>query len=347
MTQPVEQELTLLPFYCPIEPALHPAVADIESRAAAWLDRMDLPGVSRKRLLGTRSAEFFCRFVPGGVAHNVYAASLWVYWGFAFDDTRCDTGALSASPTRFLPEANRVQQALENPSRTDLTDPYAIALHDIGARFRGCATPTQVRRFTEAHRRWLLAVAWQVANRATDVMPDLDTYLQMRLGTCGGPPTMAMLEIGLGEEVPSSEMDSPRVRVLTDCASLIAGLDNDLHSYRKERLLGQTEQNVVTVLRQEWECSLEEAVHTAVAMRDRLMSLFLRLADRVRRGGSGALRSYVDCLGHGIRGNIDWALRTPRYQGLGSPGWSERPLDPRLDPLPYPAVSWWWDALRE
>ncbi|MGW0522388.1 terpene synthase family protein [Crossiella sp. NPDC003009] len=347
MTQPLEQDFELLPCYCPIEPAVHPAVADIEQRAVAWLDRMALPGVSRTRLLGTRSAEFFCRFVPTGATHNVLAATLWVYWGFAFDDVRCDTGVLSANPAQFLPEAAKVQQALENPARTGLTDPYALALHDIGARFRGCATPTQVRRFTEAHRRWLFAVAWQVANRATGRMPGLDEYLSMRLGTSGGPPTMAMLEIGLGEEVPSSELDSPRVRALTDCASMVAALDNDLHSYRKERLLGQTEQNLVTVLRTGSERSLEEAVLAAVGIRDRLMSLFLRLAERVRRGGSAPLRSYVDCLGHGIRGNIDWALRVPRYQGLGSPGWSQAPLDPSPEPLPYPTVAWWWDELRE
>ncbi|MCK2239897.1 MULTISPECIES: terpene synthase family protein [unclassified Crossiella] len=347
MTQPVEQGLELLPFYCPIEPALHPAVADIETRAVAWLDRMALPGVSHKRLLGTRSAEFFCRFVPQGVTHNVLAATLWVYWGFAFDDTRCDTGALAGSPVRFLPEATRVQHALETPGGTGLDDPYALALHDIGARFRGCATPTQVRRFTEAHRRWLFGVAWQVANRASGHLPGLDEYLRLRLGTCGGAPTLAMLEIGLGTEVPSAEMDSPRVRALTDCASLVAALDNDLHSYRKERLLGHTEQNVVTVLLHESPRSLEQAVHAAVCLRDRLMSLFLRLAHRVRRGGSAPLRSYVDCLGHGIRGNIDWALRVPRYQGLGTPGWSEQPLDARPDPLPYSTVSWWWDELRE
>ncbi|MBP2477800.1 hypothetical protein JOF53_006672 [Crossiella equi] len=344
-TNQAEQGFELLPFFCPVEPAIHPAVAEIEARAVAWLERAALPGIEHKRLFATNSAEFFCRFAPGGVTHNVLAACLWVYWGFAFDDTRCDSGELSADPVAFLPMATAVQQALDSPVRTTSADPYAVALNDIGARFRGCATPVQVHRFAQAHRRWLLAVAWQIANRAENRVPDVDDYLLMRLGTCGGPPTMAMLEIAQGEEVPAHEMDSPRVRALTDCACLVAALDNDLHSYRKERLLGQTDQNLVTVL-QTAGADLESAVRQAVAIRDRLMVLFLALSDSVRRRASSALKSYVDGLAHAIRGNLDWALRTPRYQVLGSPGWSESPVDGRLEPLPYPTVAWWWGELR-
>src|SRR3712207_3998102 len=56
-----------------------------------------------------------------------------------------------------------------------------------------------------SHRAWLFATAWQVANRARGHMPDLDDYTAMRLHTCGGAPTIALLEIANGPEVPGAE----------------------------------------------------------------------------------------------------------------------------------------------
>lgn len=64
-------------------------------------------------------------------------------------------------------------------------------------------------------------------------------------------------------------------------------------------------------------------------------------------------------LGHGIRGDIEWGLRVPRYLslsggGAGRPGdaeppgrldWAEAPLAGDLDPRRLPSVAWWWQDL--
>ncbi|WP_168211425.1 terpene synthase family protein [Actinosynnema sp. ALI-1.44] len=92
---------------------------------------------------------------------------------------------------------------------TPPAEPFTKALHDIMTRMRACATPTQVQRFIDAHRHWLYCVAWQIGNRARDRMPAVDEYLAMRLGSAGGPPTIALLEIAHGKEVPATERDSP------------------------------------------------------------------------------------------------------------------------------------------
>jgi hypothetical protein len=177
----------------------------------------------------------------------------------------------------------------------------------------------------------------------------------MRLGSAGGPPTLAMLEIANGEEVPAAEMDSPVVRGLTEMAILIASWDNDLHSFAKEADEGNTDQNLVNVLKVAHSWDTEQAVDEAYALRDQVMSQFLRLrAHRVRRPAGAALRRYLDCLGYAIRGNIDWALRVPRYNntdgipaqpGPGRPpvGCTDEPSTRRAGPLPIPAIAWWWE----
>ncbi|MFC4852752.1 terpene synthase family protein [Actinophytocola glycyrrhizae] len=343
----VDVDVVPPPFFCPIPAAVHPAVGEIEAVAIEWLDRVHLHRTDRERdrLLGTHSAEFYARFAPDGVPTHILTAALWVYWGFAFDDARCDSGPYSMDPSAFLALSGMVQRAMEGTVRP--AEPYAAALHDIAARMRTQVTATVFRRFVEAHRHWLHCVAWQIGNCAAGRMPTVQEYLTMRAGSAGGPPTVELLEIANGIEVPSREMDSPAVRALTEMTQLIASLDNDLHSFRKELVENQTAHNILSVLRGHDGLSPAAALDAAVSIRDRAMIRFLELRDQVRATASAELRTYLAGLGHAIRGNIDWAGNVPRYLS-GGPlrvEISEEPHDTNPDPLPYPAVSWWWERL--
>ncbi|HEX2316527.1 MAG TPA: terpene synthase family protein [Thermomonospora sp.] len=351
----VLEQMELPPIFCPLEPATNPARAAVERRAVAWIDRMGLCADPRERawVVGTDSADFYARFAPEADEDRLLAAALWVYWGFAFDDARCDAGHYSDRPAEFVPMAFRLQRALERPVPADADDVYARALRDIGERFRRTGTAVQFQRFAAAHRAWLTGVAWQISNQARGHMPDLDDYLTMRLHSAGGEPTFAMLELADGPEVPAAEMESPAVRALTEMAILVAALDNDRHSLRKELGRRHADQNIYTVLLHHRRCSLAEAVRTATGLRDRVLLRFLRLRERVAPRLSTAGRRYVDGLAHGIRGNAEWGLRVPRYVSRGAdPGatdtspvtWAERPCDDSGEPIPLPTVVWWWDV---
>ncbi|GGZ07423.1 hypothetical protein CP967_32405 [Streptomyces nitrosporeus] len=345
-----------LPFYCPIEPAIHPAADEAAHRAVGWIDAMGFArtGDEHARALGTNSADFYARFAPHADLDRLWLAACWVYWGFAFDDARCDEGPLAADPAGFARMAAHTQRALEIPGPLHTGDRYAAAVHDLGERFRACATPVQNRRFHHAHRAWLSGVQWQVGNRATGRMPVLDEYLTMRLHSAGGEPTYAMLEIVNGEEVPAREMDSPAVQALTEMAICVDALDNDRHSFARESGRHQTDQNILTVLMAQDGSTPEQALYDAVALRDSVLCRFLELAERVRAHASRPLARYLDDLAHGIRGNIEWALSVPRYLGAGSGGlrtapappvWAGSPLAGTLDPRRLPTVSWWWQDL--
>lgn len=344
----LEVDVVPPPFFCPVPAAVHPALEQIEAAAVRWLDEAGLhrSAHERAKLVGTNSAEFYARFAPDGDLFGVLTAALWVYWGFAFDDSRCDSGPYSADAPAFLALAGPVQRALDVAEPPD--EPYGAALHDIVATMRTQVTGTVVRRFVDAHRHWLYCVAWQIGNRAAGRMPTLPEYLTMRLGSAGGPPTIALLEVANRIEVPSVEMDSPAVRALTEMTQVVAALDNDLHSYRREMTENHTDQNVITVLRHHEGFGLEAAMSTAVSLRDRIMLRLLELRDEVRPGASAELRVYLDGLGHSIRGNIDWAAGVPRYADSGGPlhvTTCDEPHATSRTPLPFPVVSWWWDRL--
>jgi hypothetical protein len=349
----------LRPFYCPIEPAIHPEVDRVEARAIEWVDRFGFydNAVERARILGTRSAEFYARFAPEAPRENLQAAVHWVYWGFAFDDARCDNGPLSTRAGEFVSMACNLQRDLEAPHEAPLSeDSFALALHDIGMRFRQSATPVQMRRFSESHRAWLQAVAWQISNGTIGHMPDLNEYVTLRMCSSGGPPTLAMLEMVNGQEVPASDMDSPPVRALTEMAWLIAAFDNDMHSYHRELRGGYTQQNIISVYVYHEGCSGEEALLRATALRDRVMYRFLELREKLLGSSGPALSLYLRSLGHAIRGNIDWGIRSPRYTGLEESDGShtmqgarrshctDEPSDPNPEPPNIPSINWWWNV---
>ncbi|MEU7133742.1 hypothetical protein [Streptomyces sp. NPDC046261] len=348
-------ETDLPALYCPLESAVHRHARQVDAQAVRWIRESGMCASEHEEswVVATHSTDFYARFAPVAADDRLLATSLWVYWGFAFDDARCDNGPLSRNPARFNALAGMVQRAAESPTAFDAGERFIGPLQDIIGRFRSFGTAAQVRRFTDAHRAWLSGVCWQIGNQAADRMPELDEYLAMRILAAGGEPTFAMLELATGLEVPDAELRRPAVRALTEMAIMVAALDNDRHSLRKELSRGHTDQNIYNVLMRHQQMSLPEAVEAATRIRDRVLTRFMRVHDRIRPRAGVELAGYLQGLRYGIRGNAEWGLRVPRYLSLGHVPdamdeapleWAQAPADSHDTPLPLaPAVAWWWD----
>jgi hypothetical protein len=345
-------------FYCPIPPAVHPDVAAVAERSFAWLTRVGLcpDERARRRAMASNAAEFYGRITPDGDGERLSIAADWIYWAGFFDDTRCDEAP--AGSDRFTDLVARLLRMLEtmDPRHAE-GDACLLALHDIALRYGRAATPVQVNRWVEAQRKWLMGVIQRRDMDARGGVPGLDAYLTMRLHDAAGAPITSMIEVVNGAEVPGREMDSPEVRAISEVASMIGALDNDRISRFKEIHGGGEELGLVRVMAHARRCSLDEALRHVVALRDRMMCLFLRLRDRVTRGASPALRRYVDDLGHMIRGHIDWSFTTARYSTVygagGAPsgavslsiGWAPGPADDLVEAPPLPSIAWWWEPV--
>lgn len=350
------------PFFCPIDPVMHPRVRDVEEASADWANRIGLCRTEAElaRWRGTQSAAFYAGMTPQGILPRLQVAADWVYWGFSFDDHRCDEGSNATDPTRFVPVASRLLRILETQDAALCgQDPYLLGLCDLARRYRELGTAVQARRWVAAHHLWLFGVIQQNTYRAHSGPPSVDDYIATRIYDCGGPPTQAMYEFVNGAEIPGSEMDSPPIRAITELFWLIAALDNDRVSRYKE-ILGQRDAyNLIDVIvRCENRCE-QDATQRMIAYRDRLMCLFLRLRDQLTHTASAPLRTYLSSLGHGLRSNIDWSLTVPRYTTLyAGDGVTptaqitlagrcvEQPTDESREPLPWPSVAWWWIQLE-
>jgi hypothetical protein len=165
-------------------------------------------------------------------------------------------------------------------------------------------------------------------------------------------PSVALLDVADGYEVPVPVLARPDVRALIEMTCVLGGWDNDIISYAKETHRVGDGQNLIDVITAQEGCSSAQALERAVAMRDAVMGLLLRLRQQTLADASPGLRRYITSLGYWVRGNIEWGSQSARYLSLDGlsatpgAGLAPQPADSHLGPLPIPAIAWWWQTLR-
>ncbi len=347
--------LDIPPLYCPIPGGVNPHVSDINTRGLEWISQFGIftgvadsgwahyvdsyPGMLPARVMP---------HAPKGPA--LQAAANLLFWLWAFDDLACDeipAGQPSDDQILLLCDLARVAEGRSGAP----ANPFAVALRDLHRQFEAVATPTQVARWASAMHPYFLANAAIAVHMSRKTSVDLDTYVALRIHSGAVKPTLVTLDVADGYELPTAQLERPDVVALSEMVCTIVGWDNDLMTYHKETVRGGAAHNLVTVLAESHGLSAAEAVAEAIAMRDRVLCLFLRLRDQVTTDASKELRRYVTGLEAWIRGHLDWGMQTARYRNPADPAaglysYADRPRTTDPSPLPIPTITWWWEQLR-
>ncbi|WP_455356568.1 terpene synthase family protein [Streptomyces sp. SYSU K217416] len=348
--------------YCPFEYGLiHPKAAELQERALAWIDSFGLYPDAAERAWGlaTHSADFTSRIIPYGDVETMLLFTEWNYWAFATDDAQ-PSGSAGTPTASLVDQAVRLVRAVEAPGSALLPPrPHTMALDDLVSRTRAMLTPFQLHRFTEGIRDWMLGEAWQTSHAERGVMPTLNDFAAMRTSVNGTRFTLTWCDAANGIHVPAEVLYSAPVQALTDAAGFIVSCDNDLFSYNKDDHQEPWEQNLINVLAREQGCTPREALPAALALRDRTVTLFVRLRERLARDSGEQLGRYLDSLEHWLAGDLEYHNRAPRYasprnrNALPAEGASydisrrDTPSDPGVEPPAVPAIAWWWRQLDD
>ncbi|MFI1280863.1 hypothetical protein ACH4U5_08840 [Streptomyces sp. NPDC020858] len=351
----------LPPFYCPLERDLvHPEAKQVEARAVEWLDAFGLypDPVERAWGLATHSADFSCRIIPDGNVEALLLFTEWNYWANAVDDWQ-DSGSDEVGTGAVVEHGARLLRTIEDPGVSVLPDgPMTRALLDLVSRTHAMLTPHELRRFVEGTRDWLLGAAWRAAQAEAGTMPGLNDFVAMGPLANGTRFSLTWSDVARGDRLPADVLCSPALTALTDAAGFVVSADNDLFSYDKDDHLVPLEVNLVNVLAHQEHCSPAEAVPLAVALRDRVMVLFVRLRAQLEVGADEELRRHLAALGHYVAGSITWQSRAPRYASprnrhelpVTEAGFDLRftnaPGITAIEPPGLPALASWWQRVR-
>jgi hypothetical protein len=350
----VGPELTVPPIYSPLRSAIHPRHVAIDAHTAAWADEFSIGSHElRSRLVKHDIGTFAARIFPEGREEVITIAADFILWLFGVDDGYCEEGEIGTQPGELIGALSRLIRVAQNPEAPMLVDdPLALGLRDLRYRMDRYGTFVQVTRWIDALREYFSSVVWEASFRSRGTVPDLNDYTLMRIYDGATSVILPLLEMGHGYELQPNERDHTWVRAAGEMAHFIIGWDNDILSHHKEHRAGGYYLNAVRVLGQEYGIGPGHALLTAIAYRDRVMNLFLRMSAHLKATGSPQLRQYVDSLGHFIRGAQDWEITSIRYTTPDDPAdlpstFRDTPTDDSPEPLDIPVISWWWDLLPE
>ncbi|MBT1184815.1 terpene synthase [Streptomyces sp. CJ_13] len=340
------------PLFSPIPPAIHPRHAEIDVETAAWAETYEIGSVAlRRRLVQHEIGVFAARVLPHGREEVIRTLSDFVLWLFGVDDGHCEEGDLGQRPGDLAGALHSLLRVAQHPQAPLLLDdPLARGLRDLRARIDEFGTASQAARWVACLREYAFSVVWEASHRSAGTVPSLTDYTLMRLYDGATTVVFPLLEMGHGYELQPYERDDRMVQAAEEMASFVITWDNDLFSDHKERRSGGGYYlNVLRVLEAEG-LSPEEAMTRAIAQRDRVLTLFVRLTDHLSATGSPQMRQYVAGLRSFVRGSQDWGIRSVRYTTPGDPAglptvFSDTATDDSPEPLGIDAVSWWWDVV--
>ncbi|WP_406275199.1 terpene synthase family protein [Nocardia sp. NBC_00881] len=339
------------PIFCPIQPLPHPDPGEFIAATTTWVSRFGLaedPDYLHKSVL-TGVAMTLC-FYPDAPPPRLQDLCNYSAWAFILDDM-IENGQLGKRTCDVVPALSAFVRSTENPAARLLGDhPLDAAFASMISDVHRWASPVHRQRFTDSFREWMAGFIWERSLQELHQPIDLNTYLPLRLTSAGAAQAIAMGEMCHDLELSAQQRDHPAVTAASEAAMTVAVLDNDRYSHLKAVREEEDSTDIFTVIRNDNpHHTFRQALHDGVALRDRCLTLYLRLRDQLLRHASPQLRTYFHILDLLIVGNIDFGATCIRYLFPDSPGKdfprTTTPLDPSTEPPSIPSIAWWWDQV--
>ncbi|AIA48138.1 hypothetical protein L085_13535 [Serratia sp. FS14] len=343
----------LPPIYCPFTHKIHPKLEQFDQATADWLDHWELywDEPQRRRMVRPGWGELAALAYPTGRDELIQLASDWMAWAFAYDDEWCDEGPVTKKPEAMIMATAQMNRALECPEYPVSADErYSLSMQELRIRLELYATSEQVNRVVEAQKGYFLAEMV----KAGCMNPTLDECTFLRLNGGGGMIFPVLRHVVAGIDISQNEYLSRPIVAMTEMAATLVVWENELFSYAKESLrnsLDSRGHNLVDAIRRQFNYSAIDALHWLNTMHDRIMSLFVRLRDKLLQDAAPHIVHYIETLIDYQTGILEWHRRDRRYRFLnadderpcyegGEP--ADRPSNSSFEPVPIPSIAWWW-----
>ncbi|WP_190815693.1 terpene synthase family protein [Saccharopolyspora pogona] len=162
----------------------------------------------------------------------------------------------------------------------------------------------------------------EARNNATETIPTLEEYFELRRKTSGPETTFDWIEAAGHFEVPTAiHATEAMLRLRRDAVDLIS-ISNDLVSARNEWSEGNTD-NIVIVLAYQEQCTWPEAARIAESIAHSIVENFLAteqqllasdLYQALAQDERADTDRLINCIKHWIGGSHTWHLDCPRYK---------------------------------
>ncbi|KIY46968.1 terpenoid synthase [Fistulina hepatica ATCC 64428] len=180
------------------------------------------------------------------------------------------------------------------------------------------AGPGIQKRFLETLQMFFESVSVQAKVREEGNVPDMESYIDIRRDNSGCKPCWALIEYGLGIELPEEVTEDPIILALGESANDWVTWTNDLFSYNVEQARGDEQLNMVYIFMYHHGKTLQEAIDCTAELCRHTVHEFLKNKALLPSWGpeiDDMVRRYVIALEDWIVGSLNWSFLTERYFG--------------------------------
>ncbi|KAE9395551.1 terpenoid synthase [Gymnopus androsaceus JB14] len=297
----------------------------VAKESVRWLDA-NCPVLNNKRrraLYGLQAGELTAFCYNTAEKKRLRVVSDFMNYLFHLDNISdgmmtSDTDALSDAvmnalwfPEFYCPtrKADYVQPTKELHAGKLARDFWSRCIRDAGP---GCQA-----RFKETLELFFEAVNIQAKDRDAGVIPDLESYINVRRDTSGCKPCWALIEYALNIDLPDYVAEDPIIMALNQSTNDLVTWSNDIFSYNVEQSRGDTH-NMIVILMKFHGHSLQEAVDYVGDLCRQTIDEFSANRKKIPSWGpvvDKMVQKYVQGLQDWIVGSLHWSFQTTRYFG--------------------------------
>ncbi|MBD1811968.1 hypothetical protein NDA07_06970 [Microcoleus vaginatus DQ-U2] len=305
--------------YCPFPSAINPHCDAAYQRTLNWVRSFNLvtdESVYRSLLAGKFNI-LAAHAYPYASLEDLEIVTDFMFWIFFVDD-EFEKAGISKQLEILEPSHARLVEIMKKEAElTDIDTPAVRAWGDIMQKLHHFpyATSEWVLRFTKNMEDYFQGIRWEALNNSQGITPDVATFIKMRTSISAVCPFIDLILIMDRIALPHEVIKHPMVKRLELAANNIISWSNDIFSFDKETRAGNNF-NLVTVLRQEYQISLQEAFDRAAELHNAEVRLFIDMSAQLPSFGTeidATLERYLLGLRSWIRGSLDWYVKTGRY----------------------------------
>ncbi|KAF8635373.1 hypothetical protein AX15_000378 [Amanita polypyramis BW_CC] len=285
----------------------------VATETKEWLFRGDnLSSRKRDAFRGLKAGLLTSMCYPDAGYLQLRAANDFLTYLFHLDNLSDD---MDNCGTKSIGDA--VMNSLYHPYTYRSSARVGRMAADFYKRISLTASPGTQQRFLETFDFFFQSVTQQAADRASGIIPDLESYIALRRDTSGCKPCWALIEYANNLHLPDEVMDHPIVRSLGEATNDVVTWSNDIFSYNVEQSKGDTH-NMISVVMKERGLDLQSAVDFVGDMCKQSIDRFNKERAELPCWGPDVdqeVTIYVQGLADWIVGSLHWSFETERYFG--------------------------------
>ncbi|KAI1328232.1 terpenoid synthase [Xylariaceae sp. FL0255] len=304
---------------------------ELEDLVDSLLERIVTNDRKLKALKQANFARLMSLWYPDAEWEELKVATAYSVWIFVWDD-EIDGGDTDAAQNEALAQEYYRQSlsyihnmlGLGGEEENAIEAPHANMelFADVGQGVRSATDIEQRQRFFDELENFMLQVGVEHTHRMAGTIPTLADYMNIRSGSVGCAPQIAITDYMLKIRLPESIMQSTAMKALWRETVYMCLILNDVYSVQKEIVQGSL-LNVVPVMYKNMVSEKQENLDYVsqeldVVLQHSMKTFEAAAVDLDRKAPEDAelrtnILEFVKWCRYFITGVLYWSLESPRY----------------------------------